>query len=127
MPQYVGSPGGRPALEAVTPAMIDAGTSILYNEPLAFPCGVDFDARDLVARIFLAMEWHRPSKLPALELSEDCILAQLRPLERWQYLAKHNRGEFILWILALVGGAIMLIVAGVHLGLSIFSSAVAGV
>ena len=47
----------------ITPKMIKAATAILYNEPLVFPCGVDFDASDLVARVFLAMERHRPSKL----------------------------------------------------------------
>ena len=47
----------------ITPKMIEAATSILYHEPLAFPCGVDFDAGDLVVRVFLAMERLRPSKL----------------------------------------------------------------
>lgn len=55
--------------------------------------------------------------------SENFILAQLRPLERWRYVAKHNHGEFIIWFLALLGGAYMLISGAVHLGLSIFPSA----
>jgi hypothetical protein len=55
--------------------------------------------------------------------SEDFVLSQLRPLERWRYVAKYNRGEFIIWILALLGGMYMLINGAVHLGLSIFPSA----
>lgn len=57
------------------------------------------------------------------KLSEDSILAQLRPLERWRYVAKYNRGEFIIWLLALLGVMYMLINGAVHLGLSIFPSA----
>ena len=61
----------------------------------------------------------------AQNLSEDSVLAQLSPLERWQYLARHHRGEFIIYLLPLLGGAYMLVMAGIHLGLSIFSSAFA--
>ena len=61
--------------------------------------------------------------MDASKLSENSILAQLRPLERWRYVAKHNRGEFIIWVLALLGGIYMLIKGAVHLGLNIFPSA----
>ena len=56
---------------------------------------------------------------------EDIVLAKLGPLERWQYLAKYNRVEFIVWLIALLGGTIMLIAAGIHLGVSIISAALA--
>ena len=51
----------------------------------------------------------------AQNLSEDSVSAQLGPLERWRYLAKYDRVEFIVWLLALFGGAIMLILAAENL------------
>jgi hypothetical protein len=49
------------------------------------------------------------ARVPASKPSEHYILAQLKPLERWRYLARHNRGELIIWCLAFLGGTYMLI------------------
>ncbi len=46
----------------VTPEMIEAGTSILYDEHGVAPYGVDFDAAGLVERVYLAMVRLRRSK-----------------------------------------------------------------
>jgi hypothetical protein len=57
------------------------------------------------------------------KLSEDSVLAQLGPLERWLYLARYSQGEFIIYLIALFGGVYLLVMAGIHLGVNIFSSA----
>jgi hypothetical protein len=62
---------------------------------------------------------------PTILMNENAVLARLMPLDRWKYLAKHNRGELIIWLIALFVGAYMVISAAIHLGISIFSSAVA--
>jgi hypothetical protein len=58
-------------------------------------------------------------------LSDDSVFAQLGPLERWRYLARHHLGEFIVYLLALIGGTYMLVRAAIHLGPNIFPSAFA--
>lgn len=57
--------------------------------------------------------------------SDDSVFAQLGPLERWRYLARYHLGEFIIYLLALIGGTYMLVRAAIHLGPNIFSSAFA--
>jgi hypothetical protein len=85
---------------------------------------IDADVKATLASGYIMASSAKPSESHD-DYSEDLVLAKLGPLERWRYLAKHNRSEFIFWLLALLVGAIMFIVAGVHLGLSIFSSALA--
>lgn len=42
----------------ITPEMIEAGTAILYACPGLSPCGVDFDAAELVVKVYRAMSLH---------------------------------------------------------------------
>lgn len=42
----------------ITPEMIEAGTAILYSCPGLSPCGVDFDAAELVVKVYRAMSLH---------------------------------------------------------------------
>ncbi|MCA1399366.1 hypothetical protein [Bradyrhizobium sp. BRP56] len=56
-------------------------------------------------------------QVPVAVEDEDDVLATLPPLDRWKYLAKNNKPELIVSMLALFGGIYMLIAGSIHLGI----------
>lgn len=53
--------------------------------------------------------------LPVIRDNENQVLASLPPIDRWKYLARHNKAELIVSIISLFGGIYMLVAAGIHL------------
>jgi len=63
------------------------------------------------------------AQFPGRRQSENAILARLSPLDRWKYLARNNKAEFVIWIMALLGGIYVVMSAAIHLGIDVLSRA----